>query len=144
LVLGAGVREGKPSQILEDRLATALDLYRASKVREILVSGGAHPERDEVSVMRRWLLAEGVPAAQIRVDDGGLTTRLSVQRAVQLFDVTDTVICTQRFHMPRALFLARAAGISAVGLEADRRVYRKRARDAVREFFAQALSVLEA
>mgnify|MGYP000455688353 CR=1 FL=1 len=30
--------------------------------------------------------------------------------------VRAAVVCTQRFHLPRALFLARAAGIEAVGL----------------------------
>jgi vancomycin permeability regulator SanA len=34
------------------------------------------------------------------------------------------VVCTQRFHLPRSLYLARSAGIDAVGLVADLRAYR--------------------
>ena len=40
-------------------------------------------------------------------------------RAESIFGVRDAVVVTQGFHMPRALFLADAAGIEATGLTAD-------------------------
>ena len=39
--------------------------------------------------------------------------------ARNIFDVRDAVVVTQGFHMPRALYLAGAAGIHATGLTAD-------------------------
>ena len=40
-------------------------------------------------------------------------------RARGIFGVDDAVVVTQGFHMPRALYLADAAGIDATGLTAD-------------------------
>lgn len=40
-------------------------------------------------------------------------------RAHSIFGVRGAVIVTQGFHMPRALYLAKEAGIEATGLTAD-------------------------
>ena len=76
LVLGAGVYgDGEPTSILEGRLRTALDLYRAGKIRWILVSGdNRHPTYNEPQAMRRWLVKQGVPATFIVSDYAGLRT----------------------------------------------------------------------
>ena len=71
--------------------------------------------------MQRWLRERGVTeSAAIR---RGLRTWATMQRAAEVFNIGEAVVCTQRFHLPRSLYLARAAGISAVGLVADRRAY---------------------
>jgi SanA protein len=44
-------------------------------------------------------------------------------RARAIFDVRDAVVVTQGFHMPRALYLADAAGIEATGLISDLHPY---------------------
>lgn len=124
IVLGARVyRDGTPSHALEDRLATARDLLEAGKVERILVSGdhGLHTY-DEVHSMRQWLLDEGIEDRLIYMDHAGFRTLDSMFRAVEVFGIRRAVVCTQRFHLPRALYLARAAGMDAVGMEADRRV----------------------
>jgi SanA protein len=68
IVLGASVyASGRPSAVVEDRLATALALFRAGKVRKILVSGDhGHVSYDEVNAMRRWLASAGVPERDLR------------------------------------------------------------------------------
>ena len=43
-------------------------------------------------------------------------------RAREVFDLKEATVCTQLFHLPRAVFLARRVGIDAVGLAADRRL----------------------
>ncbi len=124
IVLGARVyRDGRPSHALEDRLAVARDLLRSGKVERILVSGdhGLHTY-DEVHVMRDWLLREGIDDRLIYMDHAGFRTLDSMVRAVEVFGIERAVICTQAFHLPRALYLAEAAGMDAVGIEADRRV----------------------
>ena len=135
---------GEPSTILRDRLQAALELYRAGKVRRILVSGDhAHPGYDEVNTMRRWLVDRGVPDAVVFMDHAGLRTNDTMQRAARVFGVRDAIVCTQDFHLARALYLARHAGIDAVGVVADRQAYTHARADAWRERFATALAFVD-
>ena len=124
IVPGARVFEdGTPSHALADRLHAALELYRAGRVQKILVSGDhGSGIYDEVNAMHAWLLDRGVSPEAIYLDHAGFRTLDTMFRASEVFKVRRAVICTQRFHLPRSVFLARAAGIDAVGLEADRRV----------------------
>jgi SanA protein len=52
-------------------------------------------------------------------------------------------VCTQDFHLPRALFLARRAGIDAVGLAAVEPTWSAAGWNRVRERLAQAGAVLD-
>ena len=68
--------------------------------------------------MRAGLIERGVPAEVIHRDPAGYRTWDSVLRARDLYGQKQIVIVSQRFHLDRALFLARRAGIEAWGLEA--------------------------
>jgi SanA protein len=125
LVLGAQVHPGgRPSVMLADRIAAAYDLYRAHKVDKLLLSGDHGTwGYDEVGTMRKVLLADGVPARDLFTDHAGFDTWDSAQRARRVFEVHSVVVVTQSFHMARALFDARRAGLKATGYSADRRHY---------------------
>lgn len=144
IVLGARVHpNGTPSAALEDRLSTALDLYESGQVQTILVSGDAQaPEHDEPAAMQRWLVDRGVPAKHIVSDRAGYRTVSSMQRAAELYGVAGAIVCTQRFHLHRAVFLALRAGIDAVGAAADRR-YTALPEDYRREFVAKLVAFVE-
>ncbi len=117
LVLGAGLRpDGSPSTYLRRRLDAAAELYAAGTVTRILVSGdGASPAYDEPGAMRDWLLDRGVPAEDVVLDPGGLDTHASCARAADA-GITDAVVVTQDYHLRRALFSCRAAGLDVVGI----------------------------
>lgn len=134
LVLGAGLRpDGTPSDYLEARLADAATLYRDGRVRAVLVSGDHGTlAYDEVTAMADWLVAHGVPAAKVVADHAGFDTYDSCQRARRVFGVDEALVITQGFHLPRAVFLCRQAGIDAVGVAAPTEGGR-RAADQVRE-----------
>jgi SanA protein len=125
LVLGAGVRDdGAPSDVLRDRLDEAEVLYRRGRVRRILVSGDHQSAGyDEPNAMRRYLEAAGVPPEAIFMDHAGLDTYSSVWRARHVFGASRVVVVTQRFHLARAVWCARALGMEAEGSAADRRIY---------------------
>jgi SanA protein len=125
LVLGAQVLpSGRPSDMLVDRVKAAEDLYRAGRVGKLLLSGDhGRVNYDEVGTMRRMMLADGIPAADIFTDHAGFDTWDSAQRAKRVFDVDSAVVVTQGFHMARALYEARHAGLDATGFLADRRNY---------------------
>ncbi|GAA2398093.1 ElyC/SanA/YdcF family protein [Actinomadura vinacea] len=117
LVLGAGIRGGKPSTFLVRRLDLAMDLYRRGKVKVILVSGDNRSRQyDEPTVMRDHLMAGGVPQGKIVRDFAGLDTWDSCTRARRIFGVRRLTVVTQGFHLPRAVALCRAAGLDAWGV----------------------------
>jgi SanA protein len=127
LVLGAQVQpDGRMSAMLADRVRQAVALWHAGKVDRVLVSGDHHTwSYDEPDTMRDALLRAGVPARAIFTDHAGFDTWDSAQRARRVFDVRSAVVVTQGFHMARALFDARRAGLHVTGFIADRRDYGK-------------------
>lgn len=118
LVLGALVYpDGTPSPFLTRRLEVARRLYDAGRVQTIIVSGdGMAPEYDEPLAMRRYLLRAGVPPERVVVDGGGFDTYHSCVRARQVFGVSEVVLVSQDYHLPRAVATARCVGLSAVGV----------------------------
>jgi len=130
--------------MLEDRLRAALNLLAAGRVDQLLLSGAATPTSgDEVYAMRRFCRRQGVASSKLVCDPGGTRTRLSLQRAAELFGVRRVYLCTQRFHLPRARYWAEAYGLDAVGVAADRQPYRRAHRDRTRELAAWAKALAE-
>lgn len=125
LVLGAQVKaDGQPSLMLADRIKTAEALYRAHKVDKLLLSGDHGQWRyDEVGTMRKAMLKDGIPPEDLFTDHAGFDTWDSAQRARKVFGVHSVIVVTQDFHMARALYAARHAGLDATGYSADRRTY---------------------
>jgi SanA protein len=145
LVFGAGVHsDGTVSQVLGDRLDTAIDLYVAKKVDGLLLSGdhGA-PEYDEVDAMRVYAEKRGVPPEAITLDHAGFDTYSSVFRAKHVFNVSRATLVSQSYHLPRALYLARAEGLEAQGVSADRRDYRGIAWFEAREVLSRTKACLD-
>ncbi len=118
IVPGARVHNGKPFVHLEARLQMALSLYQGGRVKAILVSGNQTAESPEVTAMTTWLLERGVARKDILADEGGSRTRETMNRAAEVFDIHDAVICTQDVNVARSVFLAGQAGIDAVALGA--------------------------
>lgn len=141
MVLGAGVRrDGLPSRILQGRLAVALELFRAGRVRRILVSGSPRSRGySEPVVMRDFLLRNGVPASAISLDESGVDTWASCRSAVAEFGLRRVTVTTSKFHLRRSIALCRRAGIDAFGVGHDAAadgLRRVSARGARREFLA--------
>jgi vancomycin permeability regulator SanA len=120
IVLGCRVNGEEVSGCLEERLETALGLYTNGRVQRLLLSGD-HGRKgyDEVNTMMDWLVAHGVPKAHIFLDHAGFDTHDSMVRAHAVYQVSDALVVSQDFHLPRAVFLAQQAGIAATGVRAD-------------------------
>ena len=119
LVLGASVVHGTPSPLLAERADIAIALYRAGTVKKILVTGdNGALTHDEVTPVRKYLLAAGIPPADIFLDHAGFDTYSSIYRARSVFGVQSLIIATQDFHVSRALWIARALGLTAYGVVA--------------------------
>jgi len=123
LVLGAGVLPDKePSQILLERLKTALYLFQSGRTPWILVSGDNRSVYyNEPQAMRRWLLKQGVPPTHVISDYAGRRTYDSLRRAQRVFGIRRLTVVTSDFHLPRALYLSQAMGLEAQGVAAKSR-----------------------
>lgn len=145
LVLGARVwRDGSMSAIFEDRAKVALELYKEGKVEKILVSGDhGRKDYDEVNAAKKFLLANGVPGNDIFLDHAGFDTYASMYRARDVFDAKSLIICTQDFHLPRAVYLGRELGLEVHGVSADLQPYVGATRRNLREQLAHAKAVID-
>ncbi len=146
IVPGASVlRNGTPSDILADRLKNAARLYVDKKVETILLSGdNGQAGYDEVNVMRKYILALGVAPEDIFLDHAGFDTYDTLYRAHQIFGINEAIIVSQSYHLPRALYLADAIGIEAIGISSDLQPYIKQSAFIWRERFANVKAVFDA
>jgi Uncharacterized membrane protein len=125
IVFGAGLwRNGTATPVLKDRVQTAANLYIAGKVEKLLMSGdNRFVEYNEPAVMRDVALSLGVPETAIVVDFAGRRTYDTCYRAKAIFGVTEAILVTQAFHLPRAIYECSRLGVDSVGVNADLRVY---------------------
>ena len=139
LILGAAIWPGNvPCPILEDRLLTGVELYHRNPDLKLLMSGGCKdPCHDEPAVMRQFAIDHQVPENHILTDPLGSTTYDSLVRTDSVFCGRKIIIVTQKYHIYRALYMARQLGIDAIGVTADKRRYRKRMYRELREFAAR-------
>ncbi len=125
IVFGAGVNDNyEPSDMLEDRLLTALELYENDKIEKILVSGDNRTSHyNEPQVMYEYLLEKGVDEDDIVRDYAGRRTYDTCYRANKIFGVNEAILISQGYHLPRAIFLCEQFSISSTGYSATRRPY---------------------
>jgi SanA protein len=143
LVFGAGLAPGGvPSPVLAQRLDAAIALWKGGKAQLVLVSGDNSDRfHDETRAMRRYMLQRGLPEHAVLGDDSGLSTYDSCVRAFAVFRVRKALLVTQRFHLPRALYIANSVGMDAWGVAADEGLPSTR-RYAVREMFSRVLALV--
>lgn len=146
LVLGTSpyTRQGNHNLLFKYRIQAAATLYKAGKVRHLLLSG-ANPDKtyNEPRKMYQALRKAGVPDSAMTMDFAGLRTLDSMVRAGQVFGLTRFTIISQRFHDYRAVFIARHEGLDAVAYNSPREDARQNLRTEAREFGARAKAVVD-
>lgn len=125
IVFGAGLlRDGSPTAVLRDRVQQAANLYFAGKVEKLLMSGdNRFVDYNEPEAMRQYALSLGVPDGAIVLDYAGRRTYDTCYRAKAIFGVSQAILVTQDFHLPRAVFLCNMLGLDGVGVDADLHAY---------------------
>jgi uncharacterized SAM-binding protein YcdF (DUF218 family) len=120
IVLGAAQFNGRPSPVLEARLRHARDL-RADRVSRQVVTVGANQPGDrttEAAVGAEWLVARGVPRAEVTAVPEGhdtLSSLSAVARLMARHGWSSATLVTDPAHEARSLAMARALGIDAHG-----------------------------
>ncbi len=128
IVFGARIYpDGRLSAMLQDRVETAVQLYQVGKVQKLLLSGdNRFAHYNEPQQMKAYALARGIPAEDIQLDYAGRRTYDTCYRAGAVFQLQTAVLVTQKFHLPRALFICRSLGLDTVGVAADLQPYLRR------------------
>lgn len=138
LILGAGVRNNQPSPMLNDRLLQGIELYKQKKAPKIIMSGDHGKDSyDEVNVMKRFAIDQGVPSSDIFMDHAGFSTYESLYRARDVFQVKKVIIVTQDYHLYRAIYIANHLGLEATGCSANPRSYAGQMAREAREIIAR-------
>lgn len=141
VVLGAGLRaDGTPSNMLEDRLKGAIELYKKGIAPKIILSGDCSGEDyDEVSSMKKFCIDNGVVESDIIRDDKGFSTYETMENVVKTMGYKKIMVVTQKYHLYRSVYIARRMGADADGFATDYREYiflAQRKRD-IREIVAR-------
>jgi vancomycin permeability regulator SanA len=127
VVFGARVyASGVPSQVLQDRIDTAVGLYNAGLVPVIVMSGGDGADGfNEAVVMRQTAIDEGVPAGAVMVDGSGVSTEATVANMAALvaggqvaLPHGELIAVSQAYHLPRVQLAFAAAGIDVLTVPA--------------------------
>jgi uncharacterized SAM-binding protein YcdF (DUF218 family) len=110
-----------------DRLTNALWLYRAGRVRRIIITGGSgslsKKSRTEAEELRILLRLAGVPAAVMLLEEKSHNTRenaLFTKRLLAKYPTMDTLLLvTSAFHQRRALGCFHKVGLAPISFPAD-------------------------
>lgn len=145
IVLGAGIWGDKPSPMLQDRLDEAIKLYEEGIAPKIIMTGD-HGRKgyDEVNIMKEYAIQKGIPSEDIFMDHAGFSTYESIYRSKAIFEVKKPIIVTQKYHLYRALHIANALDINAIGVNADPRLYSGQTYREVREILARNKDFIQA
>lgn len=125
LVLGCFVKDdGRPSDMLFDRLTRGVELYDLGAAPKLLMSGDhGREEYDEVAAMKQFAIDEGIPSEDVFMDHAGFSTYESIYRAKEIFQADKILIVTQEYHLYRALYIANQLGVEAYGVSSDYHTY---------------------
>jgi uncharacterized SAM-binding protein YcdF (DUF218 family)/GT2 family glycosyltransferase len=113
VVFGAETSGDQPSPELRARLDHAAELYAQRRAPTILCSGGHPGLNSEPRVMRRALVAAGVPAEAILLDETGSSTRrtLAAVHRVGNGRWRRILVVSSPYHMYRIVTEARRLGL---------------------------------
>ncbi len=141
LVLGTAPlrKNGEPNPYFHHRLEAIWRIWQTHHYNKIILSGYGQ----ETKAMRHLLVDKGIPTEIIREDSMGKRTMASMSRLKEIFQLNECIVVSQRFHCQRAIFLARALGIKAVGFAAQDVHNNKTWLIQLREWLAKVKAYLE-
>lgn len=146
LLLGTSryTTRGYTNLFFKHRISAAVSLYTQGKIKHIIVSGdNSLKSYNEPREMKKALMALGIPDSAITLDYAGFRTLDSVVRCKEIFGQTEVIIISQRFHVERALFIAKKYKMEAVGFAAQDPPDKYSFKTHFREYFAKTKAVID-
>ena len=112
-------RSGMRNPYFEARMSASARLIRLGRVDHLLLSGDNRTRYyNEPVTMWRDLRGREVADRDMTLDYAGFSTFDTLARARDVFGVERALLITQAWHLPRALFIADALGLEAMGCAA--------------------------
>lgn len=146
LILGTSryTTQGYTNLYFKFRIQAVVKLYKSGKIKHIIVSGdNSITSYNEPREMRKALIKEGIPFEAITLDFAGFRTLDSVVRCKEVFGQDNFIIISQRFHIERALFIAKKFNIHATGFAAQDPPERYSFKTNIREYFARTMAIID-
>ncbi len=146
LVLGTSryLRSRRPNPYFDNRIAAAVELYGKGKIRKLVISGdNRRSSYNEPRDMKDALVKNGIPGDDIFLDYAGFRTYDSVFRLKEIFGQSRFTVISQEFHNRRAIYIAEALGLDAVGFNARDVGGASGLKIRVRELLARVNAVLD-
>ncbi len=146
LLLGTSkyVSSGQINLFFKNRIDAAVELYKAGKIKKIVISGdNSRSDYNEPQDMKDELVKRGVKAGDIYLDYAGFRTYDSVYRMKAIFGQQSFTIISQEFHNRRALYIASSLGLDAVAYNAAEVGAHNSFKTKLREKFARVKVLLD-
>ena len=146
LLLGASKtsKSGRTNLFFKYRMEAAQELFKAGKIRHIIVSGDNHKmEYDEATDMCDALVALGIPDSCITLDYAGFRTMDSMVRCLKVFGQKNVTVISQPFHNQRAVFIGNYYDMNVVAFNAKDVPNQYSIKTKAREYVAKFKAVLD-
>jgi len=119
IVLGAAQYQGRPSPVFEGRLRHAALLYGQGRAETVIVLGGGRPgdSTTEAEAGRDYLVADGVPSADVRAIPYSETTLESLRAAAAFMrerGMSSAFLVSDPWHNLRIRRMARDLGFEGL------------------------------
>ncbi len=121
IVLGAQIKGERITKPLAKRLEAAYDYAIENEKVIIIVSGGKGDGEDisEAEAMKKYLIEKGISKDRILMEDESRNTYQNIKFSYKIIcdrndEKANILICSNNFHIFRAVKLAKSAGIENV------------------------------
>ncbi len=146
LLLGTS-KQGKyggPNAYFHYRIQAASILFKAKKIKKIIVSGdNRFIDYNEPKDMHDALVNAGVPDSCIIYDYAGLRTFDSMLRCKTIFGQDSITVISQLFHNERAIYIGRKNQLACVGFNAQNVTNAYSYKVILREYFSRLKCLLD-
>ena len=121
LILGTSkhLTDGRLNLYYTNRVTAATELFRADKIKFVIVSGdNSRIDYNEPQQIKLDLMKVGINSSKIYLDFAGFRTFDSMVRAKEIFGQDSLTVITQNFHNERAIYIASRLGMHTIGYNA--------------------------
>lgn len=127
IVLGARLYGDIPSPSLKYRLDIAIDNLNEYPTSKAIVSGGQGQDEwiPEGQAMKKYMIEKGIKSERIIIEKESTNTMENIRFSLEMIakenssDYIDIIVVTNKYHIFRAKFLAKRAGVKVRGLPAE-------------------------